>query len=222
MRTGNPFELRYGANRLYANLPASSLRFRSEACPLTEEEVRLVTNSMFRSGVKARPTLVEMTWDLAGTSVKELRNSAVTSFHRELELRDERGRSTYYAGGPNSGVQARVYDKAEALVRMEMVFRSSYFRSHGIFDIGDIGILRDVEFSRWIRFCAMKPNGRLERKLTKVPPGWRRRNLLNWPSRWPLNIWASTVRHFRVDPKQYLRSSAVNDQLLEMQTRLVW
>jgi hypothetical protein len=103
-----------------------------------------------------------------------------------------------------------------------MVFRSSYLRSHGIFAIGDIGILRDVEFSRWIRFCAMKSDSRLERKLKKVPPGWRRSNLLNWPPRWPLNIWASTVRHFRVDPKQHLRSSAVHDQLLAMQTRLVW
>jgi hypothetical protein len=222
MRTGNPFELRYGANRFFSNLPASNLRFRSESCPLSEEEVRLVTNSLFCSGVKARPTLVEMTWDLTGTSVKELRNSAVTSFRRELELRDEQGRSTYYAGGPRSGVQLRVYDKAAALVRLEMVFRSSYLRSHGIFDIEDIGILRDVELSRWIRFCATKSDSRLERRLKKVPHGWRRNNLLNWPLRWPLNIWASTVRHFGVDPKQYLRNSAVHDQLRVMQTRLVW
>jgi hypothetical protein len=222
MRTGNPFELRYGANPFFSNLPACNLRFRSEACPLTEEEVRLVTNSLFCSGVKARPTLVEMTWDLTGTSVKELRNSAVTSFRRERELRDEQGRSTYYVGGPRSGVQVRVYDKAVGVVRVEFVFRSSYLRSRGILDIHGIEALRSVGISRWIRFCTQRPDGGLERKLHGVPPGWRRRNLINWPLRWPLNIWASTVRHFGVDPQQYLRTAAVHRQMLVMQKHLVW
>jgi hypothetical protein len=222
MGTGNPFELRYGANRLFSNLPTSSLRFRSDVCPVTEDELIHVATGIFCAGFRMRPTLVELTFDLMGPSVKDLRNSAVTSFRREHELRDENGRSTYYAGGPNSGVQVRVYDKAVGVVRVEFVFRSSYLRSRGISEIHGIEALRSVEISRWIRFCSLKSNGGIERKLHGVPPGWRRRNLINWPLRWPLNIWASTVRHFGVDPQEHLRTAAVHRQMLAMQKCLVW
>jgi len=130
LRTGNPFELRYGRNRMFRNLPSFSLRFRSDICPLTCDEVAVVTSALFRRGFRLRPMLLELTFDVVGTTVANLRNSIMSSLRWERHLCDEHGAQTFYLGSPYSPLQIWIYDKQRPdIVRIEAVLRAGFLRA---------------------------------------------------------------------------------------------
>ena len=222
LRSGNPFELRYGANPHYRHLPAASLRFRSEGCPLTLDEITLVARSLFCGGFHSQVGLLEFTFDVTGTTVFSLANRCVYSLRCELRLIDDNGRHTVYIGSPRSPLQIRIYDKLSGLVRMEFVMRRRFLRLHGINQVGDVDRVRALDMPRFIRFCEWQKRSQLAKALEYLPSGWRKQRLSNWPDRWPLQIWAGAMRHWKVDPTTYLKSSPLQHAIENMQRKLIW
>jgi len=222
MRTGNPFELRYGANRRFPHLPSTNLRFWSNACPLTETEVEQVAASIFRAGFVMRPSLLELTFDIADVTFGFARDHYVSPFRYEREFVDEQGGNTIYIGSPHSPVQVRIYDKRLGLLRLEIVFRSGYLRAHRMREIADVEAIRGVDLSRIIRLCRTHAHRALNSSLRNMPDDSRKKLLLNWPEHRPLQLWVKLLRYWRANPGRHLIDCELQRRVAAMQRRMVW
>jgi hypothetical protein len=219
--TGNAFELRYGANRMFPNLPSMSLRFRSIVCPVTVHEVASVAYEILRAGFQMWPSYLETTFDIPNVGISELRNQLVTATRRERELEDGFGKRTFYAGSPRSPYQIRLYD-ARGVCRVELTLRSAYFRQHQMRSIGDIARIRQMDISKFLRFATLRPASLLAADMRGMPAGKCKNLLLDWPRNRPLRIWASALRFHGFDPHRHLMDSDWQARIEAMQRRLIW
>lgn len=215
----NPLEWRYGPNPLFRHLPRYNVRFRSNTRPLTAAEVKGVLSALFCRGFRARPLLAEVTFDLANTSVADLRAQLLSSLRSEREVS---AGGTYYVGAPKSPSEIRIYQKAPAITRLEVILRVGFFRKHNILRLEDLSQLRAFDFSRTLRFCQRKDRFSLAAELRSLPDGNAKRLLLKWPTGCPLRLWVSTLRSAGIDPERCLTDSPIQKQIERMQRALIW
>jgi hypothetical protein len=221
LRSGNLFQLRYGANRLFPNLSSLSLDLRSEKCPLTVEECDIVLRSLFRAGFRKHVAHLEWTCDLSGTSVEHLANHYVSRATYFRELTDSLGFRTVYIGSPNSPWQLKIYDKANDIVRSEYAFRRPFLRGRGIVEPSDVIALSGVDSAQLVRFCDLmeRPSKQV---LSHIRKAWVIDLLADWPPNRPLQAWAGLMRGWKVDPAPYLGDDDLQRRVRGMHERLIW
>lgn len=143
---GNPIELRYGRLRPFPSLPPLRLILRSERTPLTAAQVIIARDSLIRRGFRSYLSSVELTCDIHGEHLLDIRRRLPASNRPIRQFKDESGRETLYFGLPTSSWQLRVYEKTDAIVRVEFVLRLPFLRSHRIDQPLDVLHLSKMQF----------------------------------------------------------------------------
>lgn len=221
LRSGNPFQVRYGANPGFPNLHAQILDLRSGELPLTLQDCKETAGSLLRAGYRAQITYLELTCDLSGTSVAHLRDHFVARATYFREIQDSRGFMTVYVGSPNSPWQLKIYDKLNAIVRVEFAFRRHFLRRLCVEQPGDVSELKSFDSAALVRFCNLhaRPS---KQAVAQIWKPWVRDLLVNWPRYRSLQTWATLMRGWKVDAAPYLADSEVQRRLRRMHGRLVW
>jgi hypothetical protein len=144
---GNPVELKYGRIRPFPSIPPLRLILRSERTPLTAAQVIIAQDSFVRRGFRSYLSSIELTSDIHGERLLNIRHRLPAS-NRSIRLfKDESGRETLYFGLPTSSWQLRVYEKTAAIVRVEFVLRLPFLRSHKIYQ--PLDVLRLSKLQLW-------------------------------------------------------------------------
>ena len=104
--------------------------------------------------VSIQVAMVEFTFDLTGTSVREeLKASCMTHFTRRV-ITDRENRKTFYIGSTKSAWSARIYQKTDSVTRIEYVLRSPFLRQYGIQKVPDLLRLRRLPIVELLRLRA--------------------------------------------------------------------
>ncbi len=141
--TGNPFELKYGRLHPYSNVPPFRLSLRSDVVPLSAAGVSSTIDSLFRRGFHCQVSQLEFTFDVTGFSFPFFREHLLTTAHSVTEV-GKQDHKTLYIGRPRSPWQLRIYQKTDLLMRVEFVLRRAWLHAHGIEQIDDLLLLRDL------------------------------------------------------------------------------
>jgi hypothetical protein len=100
--TGNPVQILYGKVSRFPRVPPCRVTMWSEEVPLTGAQVNEAMRLLLPAATRIQPTLVELTFDLAKTSVGYLHRYMIHGARQWNELVDRR-RRTVYVGSPASG-----------------------------------------------------------------------------------------------------------------------
>jgi hypothetical protein len=221
-KSGNLGQLKYGRLLGRRWVPPFRLIVRSVNTPLDQAQVALVLSSLFRTRYRNRVAEVEMTFDSCGDSIRSLQQKLFTPARRFREVRDQSGSETFYAGGPTSSWQLRVYQKTHDVVRIEFILRRPLLRNWGIHTFEDVVLLRSVDLRRLASFMSIHES-KLCTTLADMEPGWRKQVLLDWPVRRPLQPLTQTLRReYRIDPALLLYASDTQLRLERMQPAFIW
>jgi len=222
LATANPFEFRYGKIQNWANLSPFRLIVRSHSIPLTGIQVDAIAHSLFRKGLRAQVGLVEMTFDIEGYSVHDLRMHFLTRCTKLVELKDKNGWGTLYIGSRRSPWQLRIYQKAESVVRVEYIFRREFLRSHAMSSCMDLLRLRQFDLFKLVAFQEFSQS-RLNSMLKSSPDFWGKELLHRWPHRWPVQT-LTNILHWRggIDPGTVLQPFEAERLFGRMQRYLLW
>src|SRR5438876_5707013 len=109
--------------------------------PLTAAQARLMISRATGERSSMQVSMLELTFDVTGVQVQQLRKRAIHRAHITRTLVDDQGRSTLYVGSPRSSWQVRIYDKTSSVVRIEFVLRRSFLSKHKINTPEDIVLL---------------------------------------------------------------------------------
>ena len=123
--TGNPFELRYGANPVYRHLTDAKVIVRSEGTPMSCAEVMEILKRLFRKGHRNILRDIEFTFDVS-IPFRFFETHILTRARSVRTLTDDRNRQTLYAGAPGARWMLRVYEKTRKTTRVQYVFRHSF------------------------------------------------------------------------------------------------
>jgi hypothetical protein len=219
--TGNPFELKYGRLHPYRNVPPFRLSLRSDIVPLSAAGVSSTIDSLFRRGFHCQISQVEFTFDVTGYSFPFFREHLLTAAHSVTEV-GMQDRRTLYAGGPRSPSQLRIYQKTDSLMRLEFVLRRAWLHAHGIEQLDDLLLLRDLDVWASASFPEFREE-RLASVLNRMPSCWGKNILLQQPRRPSLRFLAGVLRwRCGVNPAPLLRHSQADHLLRRMQRKLLW
>jgi hypothetical protein len=219
--TGNPFELKYGRLHSYPNVPPFRLSLRSDNAPLSAAEVNAIANSLFRSGFGFQVSQLEFTFDVTGLSFSFFREHLLTSARSITEVGKENSK-TLYAGRPRSPWQLRIYSKTYSLMRVEFVLRRAWLHAHGIGQLDDLRLLRDLDVWALASFPEFREK-RLASALNRMPNCWGKNVLLQHQRRMPLRFLTAVLRwRCGVSPRPFLRSSQADVLLRRMQRNMLW
>ena len=220
-RTGNPFQVRYGANPGFPNLHGQILDLRSGELPLTLQDCKEVAGSLLRAGYRSQITYLELTCDLSGTSVAHLRDHFVARATYFRELRDSLGFMTVYIGSPKSPWQLKIYDKLNAIVRVEFALRPHSLRGLCVEEPDDVSELRSFDSAQFVRFCNLtsRPS---KQSVAHIWKPWVKDLLVSWSPNRSLQTWARLMRGWKVDAAPYLANSEVQRRLRGMHRRFLW
>ena len=159
--TGNSVQVKYGKRGKIRDLlaaPHYRLLMRSEHRPITAAESMQTLGGFMRRGASVQVGMVELTFDLTGISVEELKVSCLTHFSRRV-ITDGEGRMTFYVGSVKSIWSARFYEKTPLVTRVEFVLRSPFLRQYGISTAPDLLRLRRIPIIDLLRLRAF-PKGK--------------------------------------------------------------
>jgi hypothetical protein len=218
--TGNPFEMKYGANRFYPNLFDAKLILRSEGTAISYMEVREILGCLFRKGQRHIPQGIEFTSDVS-VPFRFFENHILTRARSVRTLTDGRGRKTVYAGAPGARWMLRIYQKTRMTTRVEFVLRHSFLVKAGINDLAGLGALRDVQWNRLLRFPSVCQRALEDLVVGKVT-GKQLRIILEWPERRPIAMLLDILRDYGLPGDQILRASAVEEMVWKMQKSFTW
>ena len=219
--TGNPFELKHGRLHRYPNVPPFRLSLRSDVVPLSAAGVSATIDSLFRRGFHCQISQVEFTFDVTGFSFLFFREHLRTTAHSITEV-GKQDHKTLYAGGPRSPWQLRIYQKTASLMRLEFVLRRAWLHAHGIEQLDDLFLLRDIDVWTSASFSEFREQ-RLASVLNRMPNCWGKNILLQQPRRRSLRFLAGVLRwRCGVDPGPLLRHSQADHLLRRMQRNLLW
>jgi hypothetical protein len=218
--TGNPFELKYGRNRVYRNLFPAKLVVRSERHPLSFSEVSAILTCLFCKGFRSSMNGLEFTYDVS-IPFRYFQNHILTRARSVRTLEDDHGQETLYAGAPGARWMLRIYQKTKNTTRVEFVLHHAFLVNAGINDLADLGALKDVSWNRLVQFPAICQRA-LEELIAGKATGKQARFILEWPSRRPTNVLLEILRDYGLPANQILRPSAVEQRLVEMQKAFVW
>jgi hypothetical protein len=166
--TQNPFELKYGRLRKYKALAPFRLILRSEMAPVTGAQVSLVSDSLFRKGLRSYVSAIEMTLDLDTVQIASLVSGIWTTARTRTEFEDESGRRSLYLGTPHSTWQLRLYQKSHRVVRFEYVFRLPFLQAIRISQPQDLVRLRKIRLGKLVRYAAPTVQGALRKMGRRV------------------------------------------------------
>src|SRR5438128_541703 len=138
---GNPGELRYAPLTHFPSVPPLRLILRSVSTPLNSEQVTLTEISLVRFDFSSYVSAVELTSDVSGYEVGEIRRTLILGNRSIRDFSDAEGRETVYLGSPKSSLQLRLYQKTKTIVRLEFVLRLPFLRSNEIQHPADLLIL---------------------------------------------------------------------------------
>jgi hypothetical protein len=217
--TGNPFEVKYGANRLYRHLTDTKVIVRSEGTPLSCAEVMEILARLFRKGHRNILRAVEFTFD---TSIPFgfFETHVLTRAQSVRTLTDDRNRRTLYAGAPGAEWMLRVYEKTGKTTRVEFVFRHSFLVKVGVSQLENLGDLKNVELNRMVRFPAICQ--RAFEDLICGFTGKRLATLRKWPGHWFSRTLLEVLEDFGLEGDEILRVSAEEQLLKRMQDGFKW
>jgi hypothetical protein len=219
--TGNRYELVYGPLRSRGILPPIVLTLRSDQTPITVEEATEVINALCEGVRRLLASQMELTFDLEGRSVEWFERRIFSSARRFRSLEDEQGRRTFYAGGPTSEWQLRVYEKTGDVVRFEYILRRPFLRKRRVSSLEDLVLLRYLDLGACVslqrpNMCVMKSVHRNLR--TEL----RRRGFASLFRDLPLREFLPVAEDiFGIPRRDLVLSSPMNEQLRTMRRRLV-
>jgi len=218
-RTGNRFEVVYGALRLQTCLPQTLLTLRSDQTPITKRNMKEAILIICGEVRKLTISSLELTFDLGGQSVEWFERRIVSSARKFKMLGDEAGKQTLYVGGPTMPWQVRIYEKRPGVTRLEFIFRRRFLRQCYI-SPDNLEVLRYLDLSYYISLQrlnayavdAIKNNLEPERQRT-----------------WDLFQDMLPLRKFVVDAEKrfgaqrldLLSPDPLNEQLRRMQRQMV-
>jgi hypothetical protein len=144
--TGNRYEVVYGVLRLQKILPTVELILRSDETPIRVAEAGAAIFNFCETVTRVIVSYAELTFDVTGRSVQWFERSIFSSARRFVTLNDSSGRRTFYAGGPTSPWQLRVYEKTTEVTRFEFALRRRFLRQRRISRPEDLELLRHLDF----------------------------------------------------------------------------
>ncbi len=218
--TGNPFEVKYGANRMYPNLFDAKLILRSEGTAISYVEVGEILSFLFRKGQRHTLRGIEFTSDVS-VPLRFFENHILTRARSVRKLMDKRGRQTVYAGAPGAPWMLKIYQKSRSTTRVEFVLQHSFLVKAGINDLANLGALRDVQWNRLVRFPSVCQRA-LEELVAGKATGKQLDLILEWPKRRPTGILLEVLKGYKLPGDQILRASTEEQLLEEMQKSFTW
>jgi len=218
--TGNPFEVKYGRNRLYRNLFDAKVTVRSERCPLSFTEVSEIFACLFCKEFRSSMSGIEFTCDVS-VPFRYFEDHILTRARSVRTLEDDRGRQTLYAGAPGGRWFLRIYQKTKNTTRVEFVLRHAFLANAGINDLADLGALKDFSWNRLVQFPSVCQRA-LEELITGKATGKQLKFILDWPRRRPTAVLLEVLKDYGLPADQILRPSAVEQLIVEMQKSFEW
>jgi len=218
--TGNPFELKYGANRRYRGLFDTKLILRSEGRPVSRAELSAIITRLFRKGYRSDLRAVEFTFD---TSIpfRFFETHILTRARSVRTLIDDRNRQTLYAGRPGARWMLRIYEKTRNTTRVEYVLRHPLLIKAGVSPLENLEKLKTLDLTRMVRFpaiCRPAFENLIKGKIT----GKRLEMLHKWPGHWSSATLLSVLDDYDLEGDAILRMSAEEQLLKRMQDRFTW
>lgn len=219
--TGNPFQLVYGPMRWVNRVPSAQLLLRSEQRPISFAEAECTVDALIRKGYKCQVSKVEMTFDLSDASVPYIRQHLQTKARHYRQLKDSQGRRTWYAGGPRSPLQIRVYQKAGTVVRLELVFRRAFLLRVGICEPHQLVLLRKVNLALLAHLREVDA-AKSERFLGQKRENHRERVVQAWAEMLPPHEFSRTLRDLDIPRPDIFVPCGLELKIRRMQGQLIW
>jgi hypothetical protein len=218
--TGNPFELKYGANRMYPELFDTKLILRSERSAISHAEVWEIHNRLFRKGHRISLRAIEFTFDISiPFSFFEIH--ILMRARSVRTVTDCRNRQTLYAGAPKAPWMLRVYQKTRKITRVEYVLRHPALAKAGVTRLEDLEKLKELQLNRMARFPAICQ--RAFEDLIRGKFNGKRLDLLReWPGHWSSVTLLKVLKDCDLDGHGILRVSAEEQLLRKMQDGFKW
>jgi hypothetical protein len=218
--TGNPFELKYGANRMYPGLFDTKLIIRSEKTAISHAEVSDILNRLFRKGHRISLRSIEFTFDVS-IPFPFFEIHILTRARSVRTVSDDRNRQTLYAGAPGAPWMLRVYQKTVKTIRVEYVLRHSLLVKAGVMRLENLGKLKELEMNRMVRFPVICE--RAFEDLIRGQVNGKRSDLLReWPGHWSSATLLEVLKDYDLDGRGILRISAEELLLHKMQDGFKW
>jgi hypothetical protein len=218
--TGNPFELKYGANRMYPGLFDMKLILRSEKTAISPAEVGDLHNRLFRKGHRISLRGIEFTFDVSiPFSFFEIH--ILTRARSVRTVGDDRNRQTLYAGAPGAPWMLRVYQKTRKTTRVEYVLRHPLLAKAGVKQLENIGKLKELALDRMVRFPAICQRG-FEDLIRGKFNGKRFDLVSEWPGHWYSATLLKLLKDQDLNGRGILRVSAEEQLLRKMQDGFKW
>ena len=218
--TGNPLELKYGANRMYPGLFDTKLVLRSEKTAIAHAEVSDIHDRLFRKGHRISLRGIEFTFDVS----IPFSFFAIHILSRARSVRsiaDDRNRQTLYAGTSRAPWMLRVYQKTRTITRVEYVLRHSLLAKAEVTRLENLGKLKEFELNRMARFPAICQRA-FEDLIRGKFSGKRSDLLREWPGHWSSATLLKVLREENLDGHGILRVSAEEQLLRKMQDGFQW
>lgn len=207
---------------MYRRAAPFKLIVRSEGAPVTAAQVLHAARAFLRCGLRAEVNLIELTFDLRCITILYLRRRLLTRARR-YHCQSEPGTcTTLYLGAPRSPWQVRVYQKTASVVRVELILRRAFLKTHNVCTLDDLLLLGRLDLSHLIRVPDIKP-APLNVALRKASSDWRKTFLPVLLDALPVGNAAEILRkEYGLPLKKIFQPSAVERLLTRMQRRLVW
>jgi hypothetical protein len=218
--TGNPVELRYGANPVYRHLTDAKVIVRSEGTPMSCAEVMEILKRLFRKGHRNILRDIEFTFDVS-IPFQFFETHILTRARSVRTLTDDRNRQTLYAGAPGAEWMLRVYEKTRKTTRVEYVFRHSFLYKSGIDHLESLEKLKDLELKRIVRFPAICRRA-FEDLIKGMFTGKQQDLFRKWPGHWSSRTLLEALEHYDLEGDGILRMSPEEQLLKRMQDRFTW
>jgi hypothetical protein len=173
------------------------------------------------SGFRTKVSQVEMTMDLTEASVDFFKMRLQSTARRYRTLRDIEGWKTFYVGGSRSPWQVRIYQKQDAVVRFEFIFRIPFLRKYGIRRPDELLLLRKIDLSRlvWLR--------EIDRSKLEIGDGERlenfqKRALQSLSQQLSASQFSRALRDCGIARRDLFVTCPLELKLRRLQSRLVW
>ena len=216
--SGTPYQLKYGLMRRYTHLSPFVLTMWAGGSPVTCSDAMLLLDGLMRRGYRTVVSSAEVTFDIAKTPHWKLIREICTRSNL-FEVVGNDGRTTLYAGKPNSPWQVRIYRKTAEITRIEFVLRSTFLRSIHIHSIQDLLLLKPALLWQHLDFRTVDEYTTVA--ATKAPSWWLKAGL-PWPPILPARLAEHVLRRAGVNPQDYVIPSEIGNTLRRMRRRLIW
>lgn len=217
--TGNPVTILYGKAKRFAGVPSFALLVQSDLIPMTAAQINKLVESLFPNASMVRVRSVGLTFDVSSLSFSEVYDSAVSRAHHTRKWSDRRGRSAFYIGSPRSFWSACIYERQEAVLRLEFWLRRGFLSSHGLNCPNDLVALRRLKLSKLISLRRFFYARTVE--ATKSWPEVARECCLRSGVR-PLWFLNHILRVNGLNPNHLLPQTRGQRQLESMLSQLLW